>query len=49
MDKRVLIIKEMRKNRYTYKAIGETLGISRQRVYQILKRWAGDKSNKGDK
>mgnify|MGYP001570776123 FL=1 len=34
----------MRKNRYVYREIAETLGISRQRVYQILEKWAVENS-----
>lgn len=35
--KRLKEIKRMRKNRYKLREIGEKFGITKQRVYQILK------------
>ncbi|MDI6717959.1 MAG: helix-turn-helix domain-containing protein [Patescibacteria group bacterium] len=35
-QQRIKLIQTMRKDRYTYKTIAKHLGISRQRIYEIL-------------
>ena len=37
MKQKITIIKKLRARRYTYKEIGEKLGISKQRVHQLYK------------
>lgn len=38
MDKRIDLILELREKRMTYTKIGKLLGVSRQRIHQIVKR-----------
>lgn len=41
MKKDIIIIRRLRKQRYTYREIGERLGISKQRVHQLYKNYKG--------
>lgn len=44
MDSRKILVAQMRKDRYNFREIGEKLGITRQRAFQILH----DNKNKKD-
>ncbi len=46
MDNRLIIIEQMRKDRYTFREIGEKLGITKQRVYQLFRKNGGQLKNR---